>query len=329
MLAKSEFSRREFLSSVWNLFWVYMVAGFGADWLARKAISPEGESVKFSTAAADYTLIGGTHGIYWDEGTQFFGGRVSPDLLSSDTDAVVLEFSDPYLFSGKPKDVFANWSDRPFSHDLMEVISKNRADCLIVDVPISLSIGTLARWPIEAPAIGVGLEWLRRTLAAENTHPLLDAVGVPALGWIASGDFVSPALELANNLQPANHSAGVINTAQAAVEYLNPQYFSLTLRNPAVAAKMPAWENYYTNLLGRRPHFAMLGGIGHFGLPGWFAAGRRECVNYLKTVYPKPVRNLIIEDQNALFASARLSFSPDGSLQEEFLSDDQLKIEFS
>lgn len=73
----------------------------------------------------------------------------------------------------------------------------------------------------------------------------------------------------------------------------------------------------------------MLGGIGHFGLPGWFDLGREKCVGYINAIYPKAVLDLIVKEPEALYASARLSFNPGGSLTEEFLVDNQLKTQFS
>lgn len=329
MSAKTELSRREVLKLGTDLFWAYLFANFGLKYLAKKAISPQGESVNFSTPGADYTLIGGVHGIAWSEGVQFFGGRVGPDLLPPDADALVLEFADPYLYSGKPADVFANWSGRPFSHDLMAAVAASRLDCLIVDIPIRTVINYPLEAAIEVPAIIFGLDTVAKNIKKQKNNPVVDILGIAALGWRAASDFGGELLKVSSYLQPLAGPAGPANTAQAAIEYINPQNLALTLRNPAVAAKMTAWETRYANLLQKRPHFAMLGGIGHFGLPGWFDLGRDECIGYIKTVYPKTVLDLIVEESESLYVSARLSFNTDGSLREEFLADDQLKNQFS
>lgn len=329
MSPKSELSRREALKLGTDLFWAYLIANFGLKYLAKKAISPQGESVSFSTPGADYTLIGGIHGIAFSDGTQIFGGRVDPELLPPDADALVLEFADPYLFSGKPKDVFANFSDRPFSHDLMSRATSSRLDCLIVDIPIKTAFIYPLEAAIEVPAVIFGLDRVAKNIKREKTNSVVDALGLTALGWRAISDFGGGTVEFLGYLQPPTGPAGPANTAQAAFEYLNPQNLALTLRNPAVVAKMTGWEVYYSRLLGRRPHFAMLGGIGHFGLPGWFDLGREKCVGYINTVYQKAVLDLIVEEPEAFYVSARLSFNPDGNLKEEFLADNQLQAKFS
>lgn len=211
----------------------------------------------------------------------------------------------------------------------MTAVVDRQIDCLIVDVPVRAIINYPLQTAIEVPAVIFGPDRVANNIKKEKTNPIVDALGLASLGWRTISDFGGGVAQLLNNFQPKGGSAGPVNTAKAAIEYFNPQDFSLTLRNPAVAAKMAGWEVYYSRLLDRRPHFAMLGGIGHFGLPGWFNLGREKCVGYINTVYPKTVLDLIVEEPEALFVSARLSFNPDGSLTEEFLTDDQLKTQFS
>lgn len=206
----------------------------------------------------------------------------------------------------------------------MADVTASRLDCLIVDIPIRAVINYPLEAAIEVPAVIFGLDRVANNIKKEKTNPIVDAFGLTVLGWRAISDFGGRTAELLSYLQSPASPAGPSNTAQAIIEYLNPQNLALTLRNPAVAAKMTAWETHYTRLRQKRPHFAMLGGIGHFGLPGWFDLGRDECIGYIKTVYPKPVLDLIIEEPEAFYVSAKLSFNPDGGLREEFLVDNQL-----
>lgn len=329
----SEVRRRDFLQFSWLSTWGLFLGYYGFAVISEGISSPQlnkgGERTVFSTQAADYSFISGTHGIQWDRDTELIPAEpLDARLLPSQFDALVLEVSSPYLEQGKAIEIVELYRQRPFSKDLMTAAGNQMKDIIIADVPINYVLTEPPRYIINTIATFQGLELVRKLIRNEGVN-ISDSLRSATLAWRALTDFGSDLAYYLYYKDAIDDSIKeVAGNFEGALELLNPQIVTRTFRNAMTAAKMQGFEQLYRSQLGRRPHFVMIGGSKHHGLSGFLQLDKKTNAAYVKSVYVGPFRDLFVLRPELMYVSAQLIYNPDGSLKENFLQDLYLKEQF-